>query len=190
MTNIHQLDFSNSDELINYVHYVFSKYSNAFAKCNDDKELRTSTLPSSTSTYNSYNAFTLLNDNSEWRKIYEQVVLIVKQFYLESGGTNDTLYLKAWLNYDDEKDVLGWHNHDSLLHGYIGVEPLDTITQFENQNIENQIGRMYIGPGNTLHRVLVNKRMNKKRITLAFDVNDDFTILHNPLIYIPINIRT
>ena len=190
MKSVHELNFSNTDEVINYVHYVFSKYDHAFATCNDDTPIRTSDHSTSTSAYQLYNAFTLLNDNQEWRKIYEQVISIVKQFYLESGGTSDTLYLKAWINYDDEDNVLGWHNHDALFHGYIGIDPLDTMTEFENQIIENQIGRMYIGPGNINHRVLVNKKTNKKRITLAFDVNEDFALLHNPFIHIPISIQT
>lgn len=182
----------NQQQLDEHVHYVMSLYSTFFSSLNDHEQsprLRIADSTDSTSAYNAYNAFTLLSDNSEWRNVYADVSRIVKNFYKKQGGTANTLYLKAWINFNDTNSVLGWHTHDSLFHGYVSVTPHDTITQFDGFNVTNEVGKIYVGPGGLRHRVLVAKKYDSKRITIAFDVNDDFNALSNPLINIPISVK-
>ena len=78
--------------------------------------------------------------------------------------------MQSWLNYHYPNEVLGWHNHFWDYHGYICIEPKKTTTVFENYQIENEVGHIYIGPGNREHMVVVNEDFKEPRITLGFDV--------------------
>jgi len=80
------------------------------------------------------------------------------------------LWIQSWLNYHDYDQVLGWHNHSAGWHGYISIEPQDTVTEFENWTIDNECGNIYFGPGKHSHRVVNLRKYKGKRITLGFDI--------------------
>ena len=67
-------------------------------------------------------------------------------------------------------EVLKWHNHEWDYHGYISVRPHNTVTVFEDREIKNEIGNVYIGPGNRYHEVKVIEEYDTPRITIGFDL--------------------
>ena len=82
------------------------------------------------------------------------------------------LWMQSWMNFHKANEVLDWHNHYSPYHGYVSIEPHNTTTVFEGYKIKNQIGRIYIGPGDRHHKVRVDEEFDTPRITLGFDVTD------------------
>ena len=81
-----------------------------------------------------------------------------------------SLYAKP--NHDHD-NVLGWHNHDWDYHGYISIDPKNTVTEFRNYKIENKTGQIYFGPGQREHRVVCLDEFSDKRLTIGFDVSLD-----------------
>ena len=73
-----------------------------------------------------------------------------------------------------ENEVLERHNHpDCLFHGYISIDPKDTETEFEDYTIANETGNLYIGDAGIMHQVNVLSPFEGKRITIAFDIEDE-----------------
>jgi len=89
-------------------------------------------------------------------------------------GDSRRLYMDAWVNYlpYDTESILCWHNHAFTYHGYISLDPKKTITDFEDWQITNQPGYIYIGPGSKKHRVILLEEHKNPRITIGFDVED------------------
>jgi hypothetical protein len=89
------------------------------------------------------------------------------------------LWLQSWINHHYENELLGWHNHSSNWHGYVSIQPWNTITEFDDFKIVNKVGQIYLGPGGLRHRVVPTDDMPfpDKRITVAFDImtEDDYT---------------
>jgi hypothetical protein len=92
--------------------------------------------------------------------------------------------MQCWLNYHHSNEVLDWHNHAWDYHGYICIDPKKTRTVFREYEIVNQIGNIYIGPGNREHKVVVDEDYSSPRITLGFDImvnnDNEFFKLINP----------
>ena len=125
-----------------------------------------------TTTYYKYNIFTMTAGDPYFYTIFRQISAAIR----DKVGDDRPLWMEAWLNYHKEDEVLDWHTHDEdyLLHGYLSIEPMNTVTEFKNFTIENKVGNLYVGktgPG-FAHAVKVREPYGGDRITFAFDVID------------------
>jgi hypothetical protein len=116
--------------------------------------------------YAKYNVFTLNPNSILLNKVFLELKNIIRD-YLK---TDEPLWVQSWLNFHYENEVLQRHSHEWPYHGYISIEPNNTTTVFDNFEIKNEIGNIYIGPGNLYHSVRVDKSFKKPRITLGFDI--------------------
>lgn len=125
-----------------------------------------------TKSYIYYNIFGVSSPSKHLYVIYKKIRELVRDKF-----PNGMIWIQSWLNYHDFDEVLGWHNHSSSWHGYVSIEPQDTITEFENWSIENECGNIYFGPGTHRHRVVNNSNYTGKRITIGFDImlENDYT---------------
>ena len=132
----------------------------------------------STWTYNRYNLFSLTAREPMYYILYRQIVAAIR----DTVGDDRALWMQCWLNYHQEHEVLDWHGHDETynLHGYLSLDPKDTVTEFRGFTIENKVGNLYIGrPGKEMdHRVVVKTPYTGNRITIAFDVCEGRKIPH------------
>jgi hypothetical protein len=119
----------------------------------------------STKAYIYYNIFGVSSPSKHLYVIYKKIRDLVRDRF-----PNEMIWMQSWLNYHDYNEVLGWHNHSSSWHGYVSIEPQDTITEFENWSIVNECGNIYFGPGKNIHRVVNNTNYSGKRITIGFDI--------------------
>jgi hypothetical protein len=116
--------------------------------------------------YAKYNIFTLNPNSVMLNKIFLELKFIIRD-YLQ---TDEPLWVQSWLNFHYENEVLQRHSHEWPYHGYISIEPNNTTTVFDNFEIKNEIGNIYIGQGNLYHSVRVDKSFKEPRITLGFDI--------------------
>jgi hypothetical protein len=117
--------------------------------------------------YNLYNLFAISAGYELFYNLYNDLKYIVRD-YLQ---TDEPLWMQSWSNYQYENDVLDWHAHfDWACHGYISIDPKDTITMFDGFEIKNEVGNIYIGPTDVQHKVYVQKPYEGRRITCGFDV--------------------
>lgn len=124
---------------------------------------------SSTRGYNYYNLFTLTVGSKLFFALHNQLTKIIRDFV----GDNRELWFQCWINYHMPHEVLDWHNHENCVaHGYVSIDPKNTSTVFESYEIKNEVGKIYIGPSNRFHRVVVHEPYKTPRITIAFDVVD------------------
>ena len=121
-----------------------------------------------TSDYFNYNIFSLTAGHYNFYEIYKELVSIVKS---ELGDKK--MWMQSWLNYHDQDQVLGWHNHDWDYHGYISIDPKNTVTEFRDYKIENKVGQIYFGLGQREHRVVCLDKFSDTRLTIGFDVSLD-----------------
>lgn len=117
--------------------------------------------------YKKYNIFNITSSNLLMYELYAQLCKMIKKHLGEKP-----MWIQCWLNYQYQKDVLQWHNHDWEYHGYISIQPFNTKTVFENWEIENKIGQVYLGHGRASHKVEVVEPFDGKRITIGFDITD------------------
>ena len=118
--------------------------------------------------YFKYNIFSLTAGYYSFYEIYKELILLVK-----SKLGNKRMWMQAWLNYHNHDQVLGWHNHDWDYHGYISIDPKNTITEFRDYKIENKVGQIYFGLGQREHRVVCLDEFSDTRLTIGFDVSLD-----------------
>jgi hypothetical protein len=143
-----------------------------------------------------YNAFTLFKDSPVWQGLLSELCTRILEFYksqdIADVDRTSTLFLKAWVNLASPENVLGWHKHAGLFHGYLAITPQDTMTQFSGEHrqflVENKVGTVYFGPAGLAHRVLVTQTFGKfRRLTIGFDVLDTLAHTTYPTnLYIPI----
>lgn len=146
--------------------YILENYSNFL---NVIEELKiTFHGKDSTELYNTYNVFSLTSGSLYFYNLYRELTTIIRKEL-----PNGPLWLQAWINIHKKDTVLSWHNHFWPYHGYISIEPQDTITEFEGYEIKNKVGQIYFGPGHRLHQVKNLSDYNGERITIGFDVTDD-----------------
>jgi hypothetical protein len=119
-----------------------------------------------TKNFDTYNIFTECKTNEMYDLFFE--VKSVVRNHIPHGR----LWLQAWLNAHRQDECLDWHHHTFPYHGYISVEPKDTITEFAHWKVKNEIGNIYFGIGGQAneHRVKVNTPYDDHRITIGFDV--------------------
>ena len=134
----------------------------------------------STWSYDKYNVFGLTSPTQVYYDLFNELRGFVYDYTKPKQ-----LWMQAWVNYHMPDQVLQWHNHEWPIHGYISIRPHKTKTVFEGYEIDNEVGNVYIGPGNTYHRVEVLEDYNTPRITLGFDLLTDPTQCSNNIGLIP-----
>lgn len=124
--------------------------------------------------YNLYNLFAISAGYEMFHNLYKDLQFVVRD-YLQ---TDEPLWMQSWANYQYENKVLDWHAHHGwACHGYISIDPQDTVTMFEGFEIANEVGNIYIGPTDVQHKVYVRKPYSNHRITCGFDIADRQTLL-------------
>jgi hypothetical protein len=163
---VHGYELYRSDLIVTHhaafverCHYAVDKFKRIFG----DK--------SSTWTFGSYNTFAMTAGSDIFYQLYHELRTLIRHF----TKINGPLWFQSWLNFHFENEVLDWHRHrNSIVHGYISIEPHQTKTLFESYEIQNEIGNVYIAPSGQMHKVMVLERFTTPRITIAFDVfNED-----------------
>lgn len=121
----------------------------------------------STWTYEKYNIFCLASPSSFFYKIFLELRTIIMQIC-----PADEIWMQAWMNYlsYDQLNRLDWHGHEYEYHGYICLDPKNTVTNFGDYQIENKSGQIYIGPGHRLHKVEAVEPFEGFRTTIGFDL--------------------
>ena len=119
----------------------------------------------STWTYKGYNFFGLSSPNILFHKLFHELRDIINDYIKD-----EYKWMQCWLNYHKVDEVLDWHDHHWDYHGYISIDPQNTRTLFEEYEIKNEVGNIYIGPGYKKHKVVVDSYYENPRITLGFDV--------------------
>ena len=122
--------------------------------------------PSSTWLYRTYNVFSLVGPDKHFYNLFKDL----NQVFKETLPNESPLWFQSWLNFHKQDEVLKWHNHTWYAHGYISIDPKKTKTIFREYEIVNELGNIYIGPGNREHAVEVLEPFNGHRITLGVDV--------------------
>ena len=132
--------------------------------------------------YAKYNIFTLNPNSVMLNKLFLELKNVVRNYVKK-----DTLWLQSWLNYDGENKFNTWHNHSWPYHGYISIRQHNTSTVFEDYEVKNEVGNIYIGKGFKKHYVKVEEKFDTPRITIGFDVKDINTKVYKEMVsFIPI----
>lgn len=137
----------------------------------------------STWTYYLYNVFNISSTSINFYNIYKELNKYIRDFI----KNDKPLWMQAWLNYHENDNVLSkslgnkFHGHETPYHGYISIDPQDTITKFKNGiEIKNKPGQIYIGPGSNSewdHFVELVSPSKSPRVTLAFNITDKENLL-------------
>ena len=171
----------NTPFIVNNQTFIIKSVDEAYSRF-----MNLSNNADSTWSYNKYNIFSLSAGNHYFYTMYQLIVAAIR----DRVGDDRPLWMQCWLNYHKEDEVLNWHGHseDYLVHGYLSIDPKDTVTEFKEFMIENKIGNLYIGRTGVEkeHRVVVKKPYDGYRITIAFDVIDYNGKLATNLSFIPI----
>lgn len=152
--------------------------------CNRVFDYFKSVFPNGDSTwsYSMYNIFCATSPSPIFYNLFKELNGYIREYV----GHDDPLWMQAWLNYHMPDQVLDWHGHDWPHHGYICIDPKDTKTVFEDFEVENEIGLIYIGPGYKEHKVEVIKSYDTPRITLGFDIHTEETLPYKQFSLMPI----
>ena len=151
--------------------------------------------------YEKYNIFSLTSGSLLFYNLYKELNFYIRDFI----GDDRPLWIQSWLNYHDTDEILqeklgkkmGYHFHSSPYHGYISIDPQNTITKFKNGlQIKNKIGQIYIVPGNKNknlkkhdnfdHFVDIISSNSNPRITIGFDIDDTTSINYPNINILPI----
>ena len=137
--------------------------------------------------YRFYNVFNLTSPSPLFWGLLKELSTIVRT----ELQTDAPLWMQCWMNMHNPKEVLGWHDHRFPYHGYISIDPKDSVTQFKEGDtkyeIKNEVGNIYFGPGwNRMHRVVVNEEYQGPRITLGFDIITQPTVPDDQFSVIPL----
>ena len=170
--------------LIKNNHQVFINDCSVAYKClKDDLNIKDSTWD-----FYKYNIFAVTSSSILFYNLYRELNYHIRSYV----GNDRPLWMQSWLNYHEEDNTLltslgnkkGFHGHGSLYHGYISIDPQNTITKFRNGlEIPNKIGQLYLGPGANSsitpppedpwdHYVKALTPFLKPRITIAFDISE------------------
>ena len=114
--------------------------------------------------YGKYNLFGITSPTRVFYDLFTELRGFVYDYQ------SDDVWMQSWVNYHMPDEVLKWHNHEWDYHGYISIRPHNTVTVFEDKEIKNEIGNVYIGPGNRYHEVKVIEDYDTPRITIGFDL--------------------
>ena len=117
-------------------------------------------------TYDRYNLFGLTSPTKVFYDLYKELRGFVYDY------TDGDLWMQSWVNYHMPDQLLKRHNHTWPIHGYICINPHLTKTCFDDYEIQNRIGDVYIGPGGRYHEVKLIEPFYTPRITIGFDITD------------------
>ena len=129
-----------------------------------------------------YNIFTLTATSVNFYNLYKELCEAIRDHL----GHDQPLWLSAWINFDKHDKVLNWHGHDFPWHGYISIDPKNTKTVFDEWEVENETGNIYVGPGSANHKVEVLEPYEGHRITIGYDVLTDPGDVRARLVAIPV----
>ena len=133
--------------------------------------------------YTQYNIFGVSSPSVHMYQLFQEIRNIARE-NIPTGR----LWIQSWINHHYETELLEWHNHTGSWHGYVSIQPWNTVTEFEEFSIENKVGQIYWGPGGLRHRVVAKDDFPflDKRITIGFDImtendfsGDDILPTHN-----------
>ena len=158
---IHNLPYikKNHNHFIEYANLAHERFKFAYGNVFNQ--------PSSTWFYRYYNATCLTFGSPLYFKMFIDLQKLIRKIL----KTKKPLWYQCWLNFHKQEEVLDWHTHiESILHGYISIDPKETETEFKGYIIKNKIGNIYFGKPENPHRVNVLKKFDGNRITVAFDV--------------------
>ena len=146
----------NYDNFVKSCYWAYHKHQLLFNK------------KDSTWSYDKYNLFSITSYNLLFYYLLKELKLHIRSYI----GDDRPAWFQSWINFHKQSDVLKKHSHDWDFHGYICVDPKDTTTVFEQYEIKNKKGQIYIGPGRKgyEHYVRVNNPYEGERITIGFDV--------------------
>ena len=153
----------NYHEMSNIIDYMANNIRNTYHDIFDSDF---------TWSYGKYNIFGVTSAT----KVFYDLFCELNEFVYDYVGIDQPLWIQSWLNYHEKSKLLNWHNHDWPIHGYISIRPHNTKTIFRNPEYEvvNEVGNVYIGPGNREHKVISdNTYFDMNRITLGFDILKD-----------------
>jgi hypothetical protein len=129
----------------------------------------------STWNYWRYNFFAMMGKNILLYNLLKEVSSIVRK----KIGDDIPIWCQSWINFHKNYEVLDWHTHDWEFHGYISIDPKKTKTIFRDWSredstgdeweIENEAGKLYLGPGDIPHKVNVIEPYEGNRITIGLD---------------------
>ena len=117
-------------------------------------------------TYDRYNVFGLTSPTKVFYDLFKELRGFVYDY------TDGDLWMQSWVNYHMPDQLLKRHNHTWPIHGYICINPHLTKTCFDDYEIQNRIGDVYIGPGGRYHEVKLIAPFYTPRITIGFDITD------------------
>lgn len=136
----------------------------------------------STWAYKYYNIFSVTSPSPTFYTLFKDLSLLIREYV----NHDRPLWMQSWLNYHMPDEVLDWHGHNWSHHGYISIDPKKTKTVFEEYEINNEIGNIYIGPGARLHKVEVLETFSSPRITIGFDITDEPNIPNEQFSLVPV----
>lgn len=151
-----QIIVEQVDAMVNELNLAIIKFQKQFPR------------KDSTWTYKFYNTFSLTATSPLFYELLTDLKTVIREYV----GDDRPLWFQSWINYHHSYQLLDWHNHDWPFHGYISIDPKQSKTIFREYEIENQIGKIYIGPGHREHKVEAIEHFSSPRITLGFDVTD------------------
>jgi len=124
--------------------------------------------------YRFYNLFALTSPSPLFWLLLQDIRTVVRT----TLNTDEPLWFQCWMNMHKPDQVLNWHDHQFDYHGYVSIDPKDSITKFQDPNrnvkyeIKNEVGNIYFGPGwDRKHKVCVNEDYSGNRITLGYDIH-------------------
>ena len=121
-------------------------------------------------TYSKYNIFTLTSTSLHFYNMYKDLIFCAKDYLNKQNiDLNSPLWIQSWLNFHKSKEVLDWHNHSWLFHGYMSIDPKQSKTVFKDFHINNEVGVLYFGEGYKHHKVEVLEDFFGERITIGYD---------------------
>ena len=155
--------------------YIVNNHAEFVDRCDKLHTVLKNQFPKAKNTtwiYYNYNIFICLAGDVFFYNLYKELTTHLRHCI----GDSRPAWFSVWLNYlthDQIGDALGFHDHPHDLHGFISIDPKDTITEFVGFEIDNQIGNIYIGPGGLdfSHKVVNRSEWEGNRITLGFDVS-------------------
>tara|TARA_B100000963_G_scaffold14583_1_gene11219 strand:- start:138 stop:686 length:549 start_codon:yes stop_codon:yes gene_type:complete len=151
------------------LNFIKNDHVNFINDCQDAKERFDIFFPQTSSTwgYSKYNIFNLTSGSKRFYKLYYEIKKIARAFL----NTQEPLWMQSWINYHMMNEVLDWHDHSSCsAHGYVSINPMKTKTVFQDFEIVNEIGKLYIGEPYVQHKVVILEDYYEPRITIAFDI--------------------
>lgn len=128
---------------------------------------------STTDVYQRYCLLNMVGNSDIWWYLYQDITKAVRQYL----GHKRPLWAQIWLNtHKYEDDPLPWHRHDGVdCHGFVSIDPKNTVTEFKTHTIVNEPGKIYVGPPAAFHRVVNRGPWDGERYTVAFDIKQGET---------------